>query len=255
MASTRCSGGRPPMPDLGKQWQAWEAPERANHGEEWADHGSRWVGWRTFCRTPTSCDTGSSPPRTVVQLGVHSTEDLATYSVSLEDGFNLATVVTPLFSGGGQCLALGCPLNLTDGCPVDQVKIDDCRIMVACKGDPGYFKRWCPLTRVNNTDREPLPQSCIAPRELKVVFCQTKLAHLTMLRSRSFSSSRPRYFFSSSRSPPAASLVAPIFLKNLATSSLLSLPAPPCCCTTSAADSTSASSANRTIFAMNDWIM
>ncbi|XP_051215021.1 osmotin-like protein [Lolium perenne] len=136
---------------------------------------------RTFCRTPTSCDTGSSPPRTVVQLAVHSTEDLATYSVSLEDGFNLATVVTPLFSGGGQCPALGCPLNLTNGCPVDQVKFDDCGVMVACKGDPGYFKRRCPLTRVNGTDREPLPQSCIAPRELKVVFCQKELAHLTMV--------------------------------------------------------------------------
>jgi hypothetical protein len=34
---------------------------------------------------------------------------------------------------------------------------------------------------VNGTDREPLPQSCIAPRELKVVFCQTELAHLTMV--------------------------------------------------------------------------
>jgi hypothetical protein len=33
---------------------------------------------------------------------------------------------------------------------------------------------------------------------------------------------------------------------------LLSLPAPPCCCTTSAADSTPASSADCSIFAMND---
>nr|XP_051208832.1 osmotin-like protein [Lolium perenne] len=136
---------------------------------------------RTFCRTPTSCDMGSSPPRTVVQLAVHSTEDLATYSVSLEDGFNLATVVTPLFSGGGQCPALGCPLNLTNGCPVDQVKFDDCGIIVACKGDPGYFKRRCPLTRVNGTDREPPPRSCIAPRELKVVLRRKELAHLTMV--------------------------------------------------------------------------
>jgi hypothetical protein len=135
---------------------------------------------RTLCTSPTSCETGTAPPMRVVQLVVHSTEagpgeDLAAYSVSLKDGFNVGAVVTPQFIGGGQCPVLGCPVNLNDGCPVEQRVIGKDGGVVACKGDYGYFKQRCPLTRVSGSDVEPVPQKCLAPRELKVIFCQNTI--------------------------------------------------------------------------------
>uniref|UniRef100_A0ACD5XNB2 Uncharacterized protein n=1 Tax=Avena sativa TaxID=4498 RepID=A0ACD5XNB2_AVESA len=135
---------------------------------------------RTGCTSPADCDTGLAPPETVVQLVVHSLEagpaaDLATYSVSLAEGFNVGAVVSPQFIAGGQCPALGCPVNLNDDCPADQRVIGKDGSVVACKGDQGYFKQRCPLTRVNGSDHEPVPQKCFAPRELKVVFCQTAM--------------------------------------------------------------------------------
>ncbi|KAK1627333.1 hypothetical protein QYE76_001648 [Lolium multiflorum] len=135
---------------------------------------------RTGCASPTSCETGTAPPMTVVQLVVHSPDagpgaDLATYSVSLKDGFNVGAAVSPQFIGGGQCPVLGCPVNLNDGCPVNQRVIDKRGMVVACKGDYGYFKKRCPLTRVGGSDVEPVPQRCLAPRELKVIFCPTAI--------------------------------------------------------------------------------
>jgi hypothetical protein len=137
---------------------------------------------RTGCdpSSPASCETGTAPPMTVVQLVVHSTEagpgkDLATYSVSLSAGFNVGAVISPHFVGGGQCPALGCPVNLNDGCAAEQRVIGKDGSVVACKGDAGYFKRECPLARVNGSDVEAVPQSCLAPRELKVIFCQTTI--------------------------------------------------------------------------------
>ncbi|XP_047046858.1 osmotin-like protein [Lolium rigidum] len=135
---------------------------------------------RTLCSSPTNCQTGMAPPVTVVQLVVHSAEagpgaDLATYSVSLTDGFNVGAAVSPQFVGGGQCPVLGCPVNLNDGCPADQRVMGNGGVVLACKGDYGYFKKRCPLTRVGGRDVEPVPQSCRAPRELKVVFCPTTI--------------------------------------------------------------------------------
>jgi hypothetical protein len=135
---------------------------------------------RTLCTSPTSCETGTAPPMTVVQLVVHSADagpgaDLATYSVSLKDGFNVGAAVSPQFIGGGQCPVLGCPVNLNDGCPVNQRVVDKRGMVVACKGDYGYFKKRCPLTRVGGSDVEPVPQRCLAPRELKVIFCPTAI--------------------------------------------------------------------------------
>ncbi|PUZ67521.1 hypothetical protein GQ55_3G442400 [Panicum hallii var. hallii] len=65
-----------------------------------------------------ACETGASPPATVVQLAVHAEgRDLAAYSVSLVDGFNVPAVVSPQAVGGGQCPALGCAADLNAGCP------------------------------------------------------------------------------------------------------------------------------------------
>uniref|UniRef100_A0ACD5XHH0 Uncharacterized protein n=1 Tax=Avena sativa TaxID=4498 RepID=A0ACD5XHH0_AVESA len=135
---------------------------------------------RTGCTSPADCETGLAAPETVVQLVVHSPDagpaaDLATYSVSLAEGFNIGAVVSPQFIGGGQCPALGCPVNLNDDCPADQRVVGKDGGVVACKGDAGYFKQRCPLTRVNGSDHEPVPQNCLAPGELKIVFCQTAM--------------------------------------------------------------------------------
>ena len=144
---------------------------------------TKWEGRvvaRIGCTSLDKCETGMGPPATVVQLVVHSPEagagaDLATYSVSLAAGSNVGVVVSPEFFGGGQCPVLGCPVDLNNGCPLEQQVIGNGGGVVACKGDEGYFKQRCPLTRVNGTDVEPVPQNCLAPGELKVVFCQTTM--------------------------------------------------------------------------------
>ncbi|CAL5092922.1 unnamed protein product [Urochloa decumbens] len=77
---------------------------------------SFWAG-RVVARTGCSssgprsrCETGGAPPATVVQLVVHAEgQDLAAYSVSLVDGFNVPAVVSPQAVGGGQCPTGGAP--------------------------------------------------------------------------------------------------------------------------------------------------
>ncbi|BAF30092.1 osmotin-like protein [Oryza sativa Japonica Group] len=125
------------------------------------------------------CETGNAPPATVVQLVVHSPEgaqDLAAYSVSLVDGFNVPAVVSPqAIAGGGQCPALGCAADLNAGCPRSQRVVGAGGAVVACRGTADYFKARCPLTRTTGSDVEPVPQHCLAPGELKVVFCQPSM--------------------------------------------------------------------------------
>ncbi|XP_040385434.1 osmotin-like protein [Oryza brachyantha] len=144
---------------------------------------SFWAG-RVVARTgcaggaPSRCETGSAPPATVVQLVVHSPEggqDLAAYSVSLVDGFNVPAVVSPQAVGGGQCPALGCAADLNDRCPRSQRVVGAGGAVVACRGTAGYFKERCPLTRTTGSDVEPVPQRCLAPGELKIVFCQPSM--------------------------------------------------------------------------------
>ncbi|KAI4987364.1 hypothetical protein ZWY2020_020164 [Hordeum vulgare] len=135
---------------------------------------------RTGCTSPSRCETGNARPVGVVQLAVHSAEggghrqqDLVVYSVSLVDGFNVPAVVSPQSIGGdGPCPALGCAADLNAGCPPAQRVVGAGGRVVACKGPSGYFKQRCPLTRTTPIDREPVPQNCHAPGELKVVFCQ-----------------------------------------------------------------------------------
>ncbi|XP_062202796.1 osmotin-like protein [Phragmites australis] len=129
---------------------------------------------RTGCDSAASrCDTGAAPPVTVAQLTVHDGGDLdlAAYSVSLVDGFNVPMVISPQAIGGGQCPALGCAVDLNCDCPPAQRVADG----AACRGPPGYFKNRCPLTRTTPTDVEPVPQSCRAPGELKIIFCQPSM--------------------------------------------------------------------------------
>ncbi|TVU49650.1 hypothetical protein EJB05_00973, partial [Eragrostis curvula] len=139
-----------------------------------------WAG-RVVARTgcagkPRRCETGDAPPMTVVQLAVHAAEggqDVAAYSVSLVDGFNVPAVVSPQAVGGGECPALGCAADVNAACPRARRVVGAGGAVVACrKGDAAWFKEQCPLTRTTATDVEPVPQRCVAPGELKIVFCQ-----------------------------------------------------------------------------------
>ncbi|KAG2621534.1 osmotin-like protein [Panicum virgatum] len=141
---------------------------------------SFWAG-RVVARTGcggSACETGGSPPATVVQLTVHAEgQDLAAYSVSLVDGFNVAAVVSPQAVGSGQCPALGCAADLNAGCPRAQRVVGARGEVVACRGPAGYFKERCPLTRTTPADVEPVQQRCFGPGELKVVFCQPAMVN------------------------------------------------------------------------------
>jgi len=124
------------------------------------------------------CATGDAPPVTVAQVSVGGPEGRAAYSVSLVDGFNVAVVVTPHgFPEGHRCPTLGCAANLAAECPVGARGPRG-----GCGGGGGgggassseaaaWFKARCPDTRTNATDVEATPQDCVAPGEIKVVFC------------------------------------------------------------------------------------
>ncbi|CAN6382157.1 unnamed protein product [Urochloa humidicola] len=122
------------------------------------------------------CATGDAPPVTVAQVSVGGGAEgtRAAYSVSLVDGFNVAVVVTPHgFAEGRRCPTLGCAVDLAADCPVGARGPQG-----GCGGGAGgsespaaWFKARCPDTRTNATDVEATPQDCVAPGEIKVVFC------------------------------------------------------------------------------------
>ncbi|CAM0149556.1 unnamed protein product [Urochloa decumbens] len=118
------------------------------------------------------CLTGDTPPVTVAQVSVGGgPERRAAYSVSLVDGFNVAVVVTPHgFAEGRRCPTLGCAADLAAECPVGARGPRG-----GCGGggtsEAAWFKARCPDTRTNATDVEATPQDCVAPGEIKVVFC------------------------------------------------------------------------------------
>ncbi|CAO2150459.1 unnamed protein product [Urochloa humidicola] len=119
-----------------------------------------------------SCATGDAPPVTVAQVSVGGGPEgtRAAYSVSLVDGFNVAVVVTPHgFPEGRRCPTLGCAVDLAADCPVGARGPRG-----GCAGgasEAAWFKARCPDTRTNATDVEATPQDCVAPGEIKVVFC------------------------------------------------------------------------------------
>ncbi|KAK3140042.1 hypothetical protein QOZ80_5AG0394650 [Eleusine coracana subsp. coracana] len=118
-----------------------------------------WAG-RIVARTgcgPRGCETGDAPPATVVQLAVHAAaqqEDLAAYSVSLVDGFNVPAVVSPQAVGrGGQCPALGCAADVNAACPRDAARVVRGRVVACGKAaGAGFFKARCPMTRTTALD-------------------------------------------------------------------------------------------------------
>ncbi|CAN6373591.1 unnamed protein product [Urochloa humidicola] len=131
---------------------------------------------RTGCAAgcdAAACKTGDAPPVTVVQVSVGGPNGLAAYSVSLVDGFNVPVVVSPQgFAAGQMCPALGCAVDLAADCPAGATAAGG-----GCGAggtEAAMFKARCPETRTSATDVEAVPQNCIAPGELKVVFCPTQ---------------------------------------------------------------------------------
>ncbi|CAN6165955.1 unnamed protein product [Urochloa humidicola] len=129
------------------------------------------------------CATGDAPPVTVAQVSVGGggpEGTRAAYSVSLVDGFNVAVVVTPhRFGEGRRCPTLGCAADLAADCPVGaRGPRGGCSSQAAA-----WFKARCPDTRTNATDVEATAQDCVAPGEIKVVFCPNPDAVATHLAS------------------------------------------------------------------------
>ncbi|CAO2145120.1 unnamed protein product [Urochloa humidicola] len=120
-----------------------------------------------------TANTGDAPPVTVAQVSVGGPNGLAAYSVSLVDGFNVPVVVSPQgFAAGQMCPALGCTVDLAADCPAGAMAAGG-----GCGAggtEAAMFKARCPETRTSATDVEAAPQNCIAPGELKVVFCPTQ---------------------------------------------------------------------------------
>ncbi|KAE8772123.1 osmotin-like protein [Hordeum vulgare] len=139
----------------------------------WAGRVAARTGCDDGTSPPRGCFTGDAPPSTVAQITVHDSGnlDLSAYSVSLVDGFNVPMVLSPQAIGGGQCPALGCTVDLNCDCPPDNRAAEG----TACRGPAEYFKNRCPLTRTTPTDVEPVPQSCRAPGELKIVLCPSSM--------------------------------------------------------------------------------
>ncbi|KAJ1265945.1 hypothetical protein BS78_08G112500 [Paspalum vaginatum] len=147
--------------------------------------GAAWSGQvmaRTGCAVetpegPSRCASGEALPATVVQLQAHAygRADMAVYSVSLSGGFNVPATVTPhAFPRGSVCPVLGCTEDLNPGCPQGRRVVTAAGAVIACRSDPaagGYFKQRCPKTLTGSGDSVDVDQRCVAPAELKVIFC------------------------------------------------------------------------------------
>ncbi|GAA0165613.1 hypothetical protein LIER_20969 [Lithospermum erythrorhizon] len=94
---------------------------------------------------------GAAPPATLAEFTLNGAGGLDFYDVSLVDGYNLPMLVSPQGggSGGGNCTATGCVVELNGGCPTELKLMsggsgDGDGGCVACKsaceafGDPKY---------------------------------------------------------------------------------------------------------------------
>jgi hypothetical protein len=186
-----------------------------------------WSGrlWgRTLCSTdPTTnkftCSTGdcgsstlecsgagATPPATLAEFTLNGANALDFYDVSLVDGYNLPMTVTPQ-SGGGNCTATGCVVDLNVGCPTELkvVSSDNDEMStttaVACKsaceafGDPQYccigayatpdtckpsvysefFKSACPKAYSYAYDDGTSTFTCASGADYLITFCPAPL--------------------------------------------------------------------------------
>ncbi|XP_061359934.1 pathogenesis-related thaumatin-like protein 3.5 [Gastrolobium bilobum] len=126
---------------------------------------SGWSGrlWgRTLCSQDStgkfSCVTGdcgssavecaggnAAPPATLAEFTLNGAGGLDFFDVSLVDGYNLPMIVEPQGgTGGGNCTATGCVVDLNSACPTELKVMSNGDEGVACKsaceafGDPQY---------------------------------------------------------------------------------------------------------------------
>ncbi|CAL5369083.1 unnamed protein product [Camellia sinensis] len=180
-----------------------------------------WSGrlWgRTFCTTDSTtgkftCATGDcgsstiqcsgsggAPPATLAEFTLNGAGGLDFYDVSLVDGYNLPMLVVPQGgTGGGNCTATGCVVDLNGSCPSElRVLSDGGAENVACKsacdafGDPQhccsgayatpdtckptyfseYFKSACPRAYSYAYDDGSSTFTC-ASADYVITFCPT----------------------------------------------------------------------------------
>lgn len=183
-----------------------------------------WSGrlWgRTFCTTDSTtgkftCATGdcgsstiqcsgsgAAPPATLAEFTLNGAGGLDFYDVSLVDGYNLPMLVVPQGgTGGGNCTATGCVVDLNGSCPSElRVMSDGGAENVACKsacdafGDPQfccsgayatpdtckptyfskYFKSACPRAYSYAYDDGSSTFTC-ASADYVITFCPTPAA-------------------------------------------------------------------------------
>ncbi|KAL5716653.1 hypothetical protein ACHQM5_009788 [Ranunculus cassubicifolius] len=188
-------------------YRSFPAPSQSWSGRMWARTGCAWYNSRFSCDSGEcsghfGCNgVGAETPVTLAQFSVRTgiNCNLASYDVSLVDGFNLPMTITP-HEGNGVCPVVGCMADLLANCPsVFQVQCPPgSGRVVACKSGCGafnsdelccrnqysntdmckpsvyskFFKNICPDTSTYPSDKPFHPRECYSPRELKVIFCQ-----------------------------------------------------------------------------------
>ncbi|XP_058109727.1 osmotin-like protein [Magnolia sinica] len=185
--------------------RSFAAPDHHWTGRLWGRTGCTYHAGRFTCATGDcggrlECNgLGGATPATLAQFSLHHAHnDQSSYSVSLVDGYNLPMTVTP-HEGQGMCPVVGCKADLLPTCPPAlQMRVPPgtgpvracksgceafgtdelcCRNHFnspqTCRGSSysEFFKHACPATYTYAHDSPSLTHNCVAPRELKVIFC------------------------------------------------------------------------------------
>ncbi|KAL9319693.1 hypothetical protein ACSQ67_011532 [Phaseolus vulgaris] len=146
------------------------------------------------CRSgKIACDSGGSPPNTLVEFGLDSINRLDFYDVSLVDGFNMPVIVVPVSGSGSNCESTGCVLDLNAVCPTE-LKVSRNEEVVACQNpcsafkedyfccvgnrsscEPSVyskiFKTACPQAYSYPLDDSTSTFTCPTPADYNIVFC------------------------------------------------------------------------------------
>ncbi|XP_057469143.1 thaumatin-like protein 1 [Actinidia eriantha] len=83
---------------------------------------------------------GATPPATLAEFTLGSSQTLDFYDVSLVDGYNLPMIVEAIGGGSGMCASTGCVADLNRQCPAELRAADGAACRSACEafGTPEY---------------------------------------------------------------------------------------------------------------------
>ncbi|GFY87903.1 similar to THAUMATIN-LIKE PROTEIN 1 [Actinidia rufa] len=76
---------------------------------------------------------GATPPATLVEFTLGSSQTLDFYDVSLVDGYNLPMIVEAIGGGSGMCASTGCVADLNQQCPAELRAADGAACRSACE--------------------------------------------------------------------------------------------------------------------------